>query len=536
MIIDFVKKIPGFIFKYKFTILCLLYFCIISILATYSNLEGRISKPAIATALSFFFILNIIAKMKYSSIFSVVFAILISIDSYFAFVYSTSITSGILGSIFETNAAEAKEVLTDALFKAIIILGITLLLIFQSKKELKPINFSIKKSLAVFLIYSCLFIPGILYRKITINEVRMGDFAMFPLNTVQLLTAQHFPLIYNDCVTYLVYRDEMSKLNSYKTSERVLPEGIVLENTELAPEKIYYIIGESSWRNHYSLYGYSKKTTPFLDSLNAASPNNIKYYDGIAPAPFTRDATRILLSFATPTDINPFFREKSIIDLAHHAGYETLWISNQAQLDFNGSYIGYVAMNANYNFFNTKTSENDLDLLPVIADRKKQGKKQFIIIHLTGSHLSYSERFDEIDVAAIAGGNDQITQYDRTIHHTDRVLRGIYNEMQKDSCSVLYYIPDHSEIIGLGHGFPNQGTSQFEVPIIVINNKAAEIETIVDKYIDPETSLINGSSSIYILSEYLGYSVSKENVEKSIIDGRYILHGDGKIYKYDTVK
>lgn len=536
-VIDFIKRIPKFVFKYKFTILCLVYFCIVTVCATYSSLEGYISRPSIVHALSFFFVLNILSKVKYPAIPTVILSILIAFDAYFAFVYSSSMSTGIMGSIFETNKVEATEALKKAALIGTLVFTVTTALIFLAKKELKPVKLSVTKSFIILFAYLILFIPGMIYRKLSVNEVWAGSFRLHPLNTAQSLTSQHFPLITSNFLAFVTYQNEMHRLKKYLSTERKLPEGIYLDKTKDSADKIFFVIGESSWREHYSLYGYPIRTTPFLDSLSQVVPSPMRFYNAVAPATFTRDATRILMSFSTTRDINPFFEEKNILDLANEAGYETIWISSQGAQEMDGSYLGYISTFAKQSFFDTNTPRYDTDLLPVIERFYKSGSKQFFIIHSNGSHLSYNQRVQKTDEEAIKGDNKNNTvQYDRTIYHTDRFLKGISSIMSKDSASVMYYVPDHSEIIGVGHGFVKGGSVQFDIPLITINKSHVPVDSIVERYIDPKTSLINSSNSIYILSEFMGYNVSAENVNKAIADGKYILHADGKIYLYEDTK
>jgi len=535
---NFAKQSGKFLIRYKFTIICLVYLCIISILATSKTLESGFSKPALANALSFVLIVNLLAKIKnniISTIITILLSILISFDAYFAFIYKSVVGLGIMASIFETNATEAKEALTIAAPMAIGIFAVTTILLFLSKKELKALNFSAKNTFIILLAYWILFIPGILYRKLSVNQVWMGSFKSHPLTTAQSLISAHFPLIYGDILTVAAYKNEMYQFRKYKTEERHLPDGIVLQDSINTPDKVFLIIGESSYRSHYSLYGYPVKTTPFLDSLANQNTGELKYYDGLAPATFTRDALRIILTFATPADRQPFFKEKNLLDLAHEAGYETIWASNQSRVELDGSYIGLISSGANHTYFPDEPYD-DLNLVSYINKIYDAGKKQLFILHLVGSHLTYYTRYDETDKEAVPGDdNNHTVQYDRTIHHTDRVLRNTYNILKRDSSSVLYYFPDHSEIIGVGHGFMYPGTEQFDIPFITINNSRTPVDSIIVKYMDTDTHLINTLTAIYSLSEIMGYSVSASNINNALTNGRYVLHADGNLYLFKEI-
>lgn len=537
-IVRLIKLLGNALIKYKFTIICLIYLCVVSVLATSNTLEQGVSKPSIINALSFVLVINLLAKIKnstLSTIFTAILSVLISFDAYFAFVYKSIIGMGIMASIFETNTTEAKEALGTAAPMALLVLVATTALLFLSKRELKELNFSTKKTAVILLAYLILFIPGMLYRKLSVNEVWMGSFKSHPLTTAQNIISAHFPIIYGDILTLTAYQNEMYQLRKYRTTERILPDGITLSGTDSIPDKIFIILGESSYRQHYSLYGYEVKTTPFLDSLANEPSADMKYYNGLAPATFTRDALRIILTFSNPSDKQPFFTNKNILDLAHKAGYETIWASNQSRVELDGSYIGLISSEATHAYFPDEPYD-DLNLVSYIERIYSKDKKQLFILHLVGSHLTYSTRYDDIDRKAITGDDKNHTvQYDRTIHHTDRVLRNAYHILQKDSSSVLYYFPDHGEIIGVGHGFMYPGLEQFDIPLITINNSYKNIDNIVSKYINKDCGLINTTCAIYFLSETMGYTVSQENIEKTLSDGKQILHADGNIYRYEDI-
>lgn len=537
LISRWIKQTGKFIFNYKFTIVLMLYLCVITAMATGIQSGGYVSKPAIINALSFILVFILLAKISnrtLSVVLTVVLSLLISVDAFFAFVYKSTITLGIMASSFETNRREAQEALINAALPAVIVLVVTTVLIFVSVKELRKSKVQGKYALILWLVYCIIAIPVMFGRKLYVNEVWRGSFKIHPLTTAQNLMSGHLPLVYGDILTLVTYQNEMYRFRQYCKGERVLPEGIVLNDTIDAPEKIFFIIGESSNRNHYSLYGYPIKTTPFLDSLNLTNCD-LRFYKGIAPATFTRDAVRIITTFATPSDKQPFFEEKNLIDLAREAGYETIWTSNQSKRALDGGYIGLISATAEVGYYPDEPYD-DLNLANYIDSVYTPGKKQFFVMHLIGSHLTYYSRYDETDKSAIAGNdNDHKVQYDRTIHHTDRVLRIVYNIMQRDSSSVMCYMPDHSEIVGIGHGFMNEGTDQFDIPVITVNRSRTPMDSIVGRYVEPGLRMVNTNSVIYIISEVMGYSIPEELTKKAVSEGQYVLNADGNVYKFDEI-
>jgi len=531
-IIDILKKSGIFIFKYKFSILCFFY---LGGIVYFSS--PIFSKPAVINILSIFCLFHLFSRIKYKFIPSLLLSVILSFDVYFAFVYRNHASQGAIASIFETDILEAKGMAEEFLLIGIMILIISTSLVYLSVKEFSRVRFPAKYSFLALCLFWFLFIPFMIYRKATVKNFG-NTFWEQPLSMSQHLAKNDFPLVYNDILCILSYQNEMRNLKKYAYAERQLPDGIIYCDSIKTPQKIYLIFGEAATRNHMSLYGYEKGTTPFFDSLTHANPSIIEHHVAISPANITRSCVRIALSFSTPGNIKKFYTQKNIIDLANDAGYETYWISNQAEkIGIYDSYAGFISTNADHSMYAKVDKPEDFTLIPRILETKENGKKQFYLLHLHGSHFPYDSRSDSIDIKAIPG-DDMESQYDRTIYHTDRLFRMIYEVAAEDESSIIYYVSDHGEImnIGQGHGHLYPGTEQFDIPLVTINNSSTPIASIVGKYTDPESALINSSNTIYIISEILGYRVSCENIQQAIEDGLYVYQVDGNTYLYSDIQ
>jgi glucan phosphoethanolaminetransferase (alkaline phosphatase superfamily) len=489
--------------------------------------------------LSFFFIPVLLARTKYTFLLTFILAFILTFNAYFAFVLGSDISMDIMASIFETHMAEAVSMLKGGvLIGSLLALVLTIFLLCLSERELKRSEFSRKWAVAGLLAYLFLFLPFVCYKRIA-YEYEEDLFMEFPIRVVQDKVNMYAPILYGNIATIAAYQDEMAQLRRFSGSDKKLPDGIILNDTLPVPGKIYLVIGESAYRKHLSLYGYPIKTTPFLDSLAQVVPPRMSFYDGIAAAPFTRNVLRIALSFASPADMTPFYEEKTLINLARDAGYETCWLSNQGASGIQDSYLGYLAAGTDKAVFTQGgyLANDDSDLIPLLKKEYRPGRKQFFIIHLVGSHNNYSDRYDKRDAEAIpSSGSTLQTDYDRSIHHTDRVLREIYNVMQEDSTAVFFHFSDHGEILGKGHGPWKNGIAQYDIPLITINKNADRINTVMEKYLEPGTRRINNSSTIYVLAEMMGYIIPQKYIDKSISDGRYVRHADQTYSPYSEIK
>ena len=491
-------------------------------------------------AFSLLLILHIISKGNFiiSTVFKVVFSLLIAFEAYYAFFFNCSISLGIISSIMVTNINEASDVMKSRIIPTTIILGLTLLGVFLCSNELKRLKISIKWSLLLLGFYLIVFYPLYLFQKIK----RFDDFASYhrgnKILSHQIVITERFPLLYGQTISVIAFLHEKKQEKKYLLRERTLPENVFFDTSEHLPKKIIFVVGESQNRKHLSLYGYDVKTTPFLDSLYETS-SNMRVFDAISPGCTTLDVTRLLFSFATPNNLNPFYENKNLIELANDAGYQTIWLSNQTTFDRWGSVTTHISSLSNDSYFTgyeeTAKVISDLKLIPKLKEKLINNKKQFFVIHLQGSHGSYSTKSDDIDLMAIKG-NNIINEYDRSIHHTDRVLRELYNTIKADSSTLILYISDHGENVELGgHGFINRGFPQFDIPFFIINNCKIDIDSIVDNYFLHDKNRINAVSTINILAELMGYSFSEEIISELRDESYYIFHVNWKTYKWEEL-
>ena len=355
-----------------------------------------------------------------------------------------------------------------------------------------------------------------------------------------MVITERFPLIYGQIISVIAFLQEKQQEKKYLLLNRTLPEGVFWEDTDGLPEKIFFVLGESQYRKHLSLYGYEVQTTPFLDSLYRAS-SNMTVYDAVSSGCTTMDVARHLFTFATPNNnLNPFFENKNLIELANDAGYQTVWLSNQTTFETWGTITTHFSSLAHDVYFTgyeeTSKRISDLKLIPKLREKYNKNTKQFFVINLQGSHGGYSNKSDEIDRKAIPG-NSVTNQYDRSIHHTDRVLREIYNVVKADTSSVLCYISDHGQSLDMGgHGMINGGFRQFDVPMFVINQSKIDVDAIIDRYFLHDKNRINTLSVTNILAELMGYSFSDEVISEVRAESNYIFHVNWQVYKWDELE
>ena len=86
------------------------------------------------------------------------------------------------------------------------------------------------------------------------------------------------------------------------------------------------VIGESARRDSWSVYGYGRATTPYLDSIK---PELTLFSNAVADANLTVFAVPMLLTGQAPEQYDLSAVRGNLVDLAKEAGYSTSWLMNQ---------------------------------------------------------------------------------------------------------------------------------------------------------------------------------------------------------------
>ena len=216
------------------------------------------------------------------------------------------------------------------------------------------------------------------------------------------------------------------------------------------------VIGESHNRSHMSYYGYARETTPFLDrgmrdNVIVDMPNSYSC------AALTHEVLDQALSETSQYTVISDDRRSNIVEMAQHAGYRVVWISNQSR----DSFAGIIADSADRIFWLNKASDDtylrqnngvlDSNIVSKLQNIEDDGQPTLYIIHLLGSHSRYCcrypaefNRWSNIEIGDIY--QNSTNGYDNTILYNDYIMEDIRNIlMQKLSVSALLYFSDHGE-------------------------------------------------------------------------------------------
>jgi len=295
---------------------------------------------------------------------------------------------------------------------------------------------------------------------------------------------------------------------------------------------VIVVIGESLNRNHMSIYGYSKNTTPLLKKR---SPELYIFNDVISSNCTT---TQSLLNTLTLNEQNQRNNKNAtIIQLFNMAGFRTYWLSNQKPIGIYESPIS-VMTKACYKkyFLNTSTSNEKTPYDEVVLkyyDKVLSDKyqKKIIFIHLMGSHSLYSKRYPEkfnyykpdTESNSNLYKSNMIKTYDNSIVYNDFIINTLITQLKlTNNNSVLLYFSDHGEevydtINFDGHSEEVGTKSMYEIPFIVWMSEKMKNKLPIDLY---ENNLLSrkiiNDNLIYSIADITEVKFDQQNLTKSI--------------------
>lgn len=297
------------------------------------------------------------------------------------------------------------------------------------------------------------------------------------------------------------YQDYISKIEKFnlemnqRKNNHFRFAGIEDENKTTTGKTFVLIIGESTGRRHMQLYDYFRPTTPKLNSIK----NELVLFDNvISPHSHTMPSLEKVLTFANFNDMEPLYKEGSIIDFFKQANYKTYWLSNQFFFDEFGSSVTSIAKECDYHLFInddedvTKTKSFDGKLLkPLNIILNKTNENKLIVLHLLGTHGDYLNRFPESatyfkaeDRSKIPTkdkpflkeseyGKQIINDYDNAVRYNDEVVYNIIQAVNaKSKYAYVMYFSDHGEEVYdsrqyFSHQESDATTFMFDIPFIL---------------------------------------------------------------------
>ncbi len=249
----------------------------------------------------------------------------------------------------------------------------------------------------------------------------------------------------------------------------------------LVDSNMVLVVGEASRRSSMSIYGGDDETTPVLENFQRKHPDNLLLFDdAISAATFTRVSVPSLLSTATAEEYLKVADYPSIIRILRSAGFHTEVLSNQERGGYyNGLTTALLSESNSLGFSGWRNRGHDENLLPLIERylKKSIAKPQFLMIHLSGSHFDYRQRYPSTH--RHFSPDTMENAYKNSIRYTDYILGEIITMlMDQVEPFAMLYVSDHGEYVndfgdGLyGHDMRKMTRFESEVPFLIVFNSA----------------------------------------------------------------
>ena len=415
-------------------------------------------------------------KIKLAPFFIFFAWILFVIECFLLLNFYTLITPSTIMVMLETNTSESSEFLvsyfntkTWTLLLIILVLsGFILYLYPRIKAILIPVSFHKKN---VLLSICCIILVSYTGLNYYVTQVRH-------MTSYQMLTGIE-RLWYSSQNTL---HDRLEYQKHIKLVQQNPP--YLTNNTSNIPY-IIVILGESSSKWHMNAYGYVLPTTPYL---NKRIENKETYiFDSIyTPRTVTSEAIRQIMTFYTDQSTQPWYKYHTLPAIMKEAGYNTYWFSNQDSFTAgdNNSTAGIASTSSTVEFTHQRHASEerygyfDSDLLPILKKHINSSKhKEFICLHLMGSHRRYTNRYPHIfnkfgisDIKKNIGKEKKrtIAEYDNSILYNDYVCEEVIKLLEKKD-AIIFFFPDHGEEVYdtrnmCGHSLDNPSTPMKEIP------------------------------------------------------------------------
>ncbi|MCC2521692.1 phosphoethanolamine transferase [Vibrio coralliilyticus] len=339
----------------------------------------------------------------------------------------------------------------------------------------------------------------------------------------------HTLYLYQDTPAYNIFRVAAlafyERYQSHLSYGQDLPEHVLPDFSLDIPTNIVIVIGESSRRASYSLYGSQINSSPRLKARYIEDSNLVTVVDGVfAPAPNTRESVPRSFSFISANQMLyqglPYV---NLIDVARMMGYQTTWVTTQALYTRWDSFTAKVATSSDNVIHTGEPGQlwRDIDAAKaVVKQLNKDDGHQFVVLHLSGEHADYSVRngealpqahFDAIkQQLTLASGVSPIEiAYLSSVHFTDSILDALISGLFKDEPnSLLVYFSDHGEVIGKGHGLqPIRIEDELAVPYLVFGSLGKNMSEVINCYRDNQHLLFNSAYFPEVLLSTLGMKI-----------------------------
>jgi heptose-I-phosphate ethanolaminephosphotransferase len=385
-------------------------------------------------------------------------------------IYGQEFSQSVIFTIFESNPAESQEFIAQYFvwWMIPVFLGHTLVS-WLLWRNVKPFEMPAKKALLVsaLILVGLIVYPLLKYKFIDRDPVDQ---------VVEKLQVRFEPAVpWQLVIGYVQYREQLANMEALLKGNAQIPplQNLQDKNADL-PATLVLIIGESTNRQHMSLYGYPRKTTPLLDAMK---DDLLVFKQVIGPRPYTIEALQQVLTFADQQHPDLYLTKPSIMNMMRQAGYKSFWITNQqtmtkrnTMLTTFSKYTDKQVYLNNTRLQNSRQYDGDV-LAPFAEALQDPAPRKLIVLHLLGTHMKYKYRYpdeyihfkDNANLAPVLGKNkvEVINSYDNAVLYNDFVVSNIIKTYEKSRQNgFLVYFSDHGEDVYEAPGYNMLGRNE----------------------------------------------------------------------------
>lgn len=382
-----------------------------------------------------------------------------SLAACFMDAYGVVIDHDMVQNVFQTNVAEASELISFRLFLYFLFLGVLPSIYVCAVR----VEYGSPRK-AVFLKLKAVVIS------LLIVVVMILSFGRFYTSFIR----EHKPLRFYTNPTYYLYslgRYLDERYADHAVTLKPVGEDARIPVSNGERKLIILVVGEAARADHFSLNGYSRNTNPRLEKINVISFTNA-WSSGTS----TAVSVPCMFSMYTRADCNGADEASTwnLLDVLQHAGVNILWRDN------NTGSKGVAARVPHRNFrkpANNPVCDTECRDVGMLSGLQKyiseHGSGDFLIVlHQMGNHgPAYYRRYPDAfrkwsPVCRSAQLNECSRQqiengYDNAILYTDYFLSRVVDFLKGESdhfATAMLYLSDHGESLGENgiylHGLP----------------------------------------------------------------------------------
>jgi heptose-I-phosphate ethanolaminephosphotransferase len=449
-------------------------------------------------------------------------------------IYGQEFSQSVLFIMFESNTAESSEYVAQY-FKwwMILVFVAHSFVAYMLWRRVRPIELSQKHALIFSGIIFALSIAMPTFKDYVIKGKSWED--TVDKLQIRLEPAEPWQLV----VGYLQYREQLNNMQSLLAQNSKLPPIKNLKDKYAGlPATLVLVLGESTNREHMSLYGYSRPTTPKLDKIK----DQLSIFNNVISArPYTIEALEQVLTFADQEHADLVLKKPSLMNMMQQAGYKTYWITNQQTITKRNTMLTTFSKQMDVqHYMNNSRAQNSREydenvFEPFQNALNDEAPRKFIIIHLLGTHMKYNYRYppeyevfnDRSGLADVFDNHqaEVINTYDNAVLYNDHVVSSLIDQLaKKNNRSLMVYLSDHGEdvydtpphqMLGRNEGKPT--LAMYAVPFMMWQSPEWKNGTNMD-FNSMTNRPYSTSHFIHTWADLAGLSFDEFDATKSLIN------------------